>query len=504
MRKHVMHHVSVSSILTFVTVQAYTEQFNTISSNYWEDEGVDKLLDRALARRDAVLDNTMLGKSLHLTTPRRATLGRPPALRATVPSTQDPARHASPLPQPARVSSQRTPREHDRYSASPDGAPLGLSRRQGLTASLVGGLAFLPQPSSAEEAETSTNFQFTPKNDTDIYMPPASVAGQTILITGANSGLGLESAKRLGQAGAKLVITARTQAKADEALAQVKAVAPKAEAVALVLDLGSLESIKSFPDRYKSALDNRPIDVLLENAGVMAIPQKLTTVDGFEKQVGINHLGHFALVAEMLPVLRKAANGFRIVLVSSEAHRFASEESVNAALDSNLDPKVWPTLAQVDSEGYSQWGAYGLSKAANVLFANELQRRFDAAGIRASAVSLHPGGVGTGLKRYLVQGVEEAEQGVPMSKSKTYEGMNPFSKFLIQSFSKVELTVEQGANTQIFLAAGADNNGDLTKGGGKYFVDMKVGKPIPLTSNRALASKLWEVSERLTGTKIPI
>merc|ERR1712084_24148 len=119
----------------------------------------------------------------------------------------------------------------------------------------------------------------------------------------------------------------------------------------------------------------------------------------------------------MMPALRRASDGFRIVLVSSEAHRFTDEEKIKTALVSKLDPA-----------DYTQWGAYSLSKAANVMFAKELQRRFSEAGIRASAVSLHPGGVDTDLARYLFQGVDKVEAGVP--KAETLAQLNPFQKRL--------------------------------------------------------------------------
>merc|ERR1712083_309934 len=115
----------------------------------------------------------------------------------------------------------------------------------------------------------------------------------------------------------------------------------------------------------------------------------------------------------MMPTLRRASDGFRIVVVSSEAHRLATEDSIKQALSSNLDPK-----------DYSQWGNYGLSKASNILFANELQRRFDAAGIRGSVVSMHPGVVATDLGRYLIQGVEKAEAGEE-KLTQSYATMNP-------------------------------------------------------------------------------
>eukprot|EP00746_Dinoflagellata_sp_MGD_P075181 gnl/MRDRNA2_/MRDRNA2_30278_c0_seq1.p1 gnl/MRDRNA2_/MRDRNA2_30278_c0~~gnl/MRDRNA2_/MRDRNA2_30278_c0_seq1.p1 ORF type:complete len:471 (-),score=104.46 gnl/MRDRNA2_/MRDRNA2_30278_c0_seq1:247-1659(-) len=443
-----------------------------------------RLEDRAFhdSHTEADLDRTMLGKPGHLTVSSSTvpkSFGHLSTFRDLPASAR--SRSRSPLLKPPRSHSG----EHDAtsFTFQSGGA---VSRRDALSATFgLGTAALLPRPRIANAAEAQV------KVDPKVYIAPPSAAGKRILITGSNTGLGLESAKRLAQAGAKVIVTGRTQGKADAALAQVKAVAPDSDVRALVLDLANLESIKSFPAKYNEALGNAPLDVLLENAGVMAIPEKLTTADGFERQVGINHLGHFALVAGMMPVLRKAADGFRIITVSSEAHKFATEGSMKAALDSNLDPPE-----------YSQWGNYGLSKAANVLFAKELQRRFDDAGIRASAVTLHPGAVQTDLARYLIQGTEAAENGVPLVD--TAQAMNPLQKVVLQGVAKLILPVEQGANTQIFLAAGADGNGELTKNGGEYFVDMKVAKPLDFVNSKQLAAKLWEVSETLTGTKIPI
>jgi len=304
--------------------------------------------------------------------------------------------------------------------------------------------------------------------------------------------MGLESAKRLAGAGARVVLTARTPAKADGALSELRAAVPGANATALVLDLASLESVRAFPARYDAEV-GAPLDVLVANAGVMAIPERLSTADGFERQIGVNHLGHFALVSAMMPALRRAERGFRVVSVSSTAHQIASEKSMGAAIDADLDPK-----------DYSQWGNYGLSKAANVLFANELQRRLDKANITASAVSLHPGVVQTDLWRYMAQGKEAAD---PEWSSKDMEkDANFVQKIIQQTFSQVgpivTVTAERGANTQIFLAAGADSGGDLSGDGGKYFENMRVATAAAFTENEDLAKRLWEVSEKLVGAKI--
>ena len=142
-----------------------------------------------------------------------------------------------------------------------------------------------------------------------IYTPPAgSLTGTTVLITGANTGLGLESAKRLAVAGATLIVTARSKAKADGAVKDVLAAVPGSRVTGVDLDLANLASVKGFPERLTAAAGDVPIDVLLNNAGVMAIPERVPTLDGFEKTIGVNHLGHYALVGVLLPLLKKAKN----------------------------------------------------------------------------------------------------------------------------------------------------------------------------------------------------
>ncbi|EGB13050.1 hypothetical protein AURANDRAFT_4152, partial [Aureococcus anophagefferens] len=290
--------------------------------------------------------------------------------------------------------------------------------------------------------------------------PAASLRGRTIVITGANTGLGLESAARLAEAGADVVATARTAGKAAYAVDEVARRTGKTIR-AVELDLGDLKSVSSFPARLPK--DVTKVDVLMENAGVMAIPDKLSTRDGFERQIGVNHLGHFALTAAMMPLLEKAPT-FRVIAVSSSANFGASKDAIGKAIADDLDPKE-----------YSQWGNYCLSKAFNVLFADELQRRFEAKGLKGSAVSLHPGAVQTDLARYLISGTEKAEAG------------------LMVGLSNFVLPIPLGANTQVYLAASPN----LAADGGLYFDSMKPAKPGPATGDADLAAKLWAASERL-------
>jgi len=145
------------------------------------------------------------------------------------------------------------------------------------------------------------------------------------------------------------------------------------------------------------------------------------------------------------------------------------------------------------------WGAYGVSKAANVLFTVELQRRIDAAGVRGSAVTLHPGVVQTDLSRYIVGGVQ-ADDLHPVQDAPEPTGVGAFLKANV--LDKAVLTVDRGANTQVYLAAAADTAGDRSRRGGLYFDDMKAVKPNEAATDTELAKKLWALSESLTGVKI--
>jgi len=336
----------------------------------------------------------------------------------------------------------------------------------------------------------------------DIFRPAAgSLTGKTILITGANTGLGLESAKRLAGAGATVVATARTQAKAEKAVAAVEAAVPGAKAVGAELDLARLESVKTFPGRLQKALNSASpphIDVLLNNAGVMAIPERAETSDGFERTVGVNHLGHFALVAALLPALQRAPQGFRVVTVSSDAHRFVDSKTMRAALANDL-------AASGQGYPYSAWGSYGVSKAANVLFTLELERRLAAnPGLKGSAVTLHPGVVQTDLARYIVGGM-------PAEDTRLSETAPPpasaFDKFMKAALDNVLLTPEAGANTQVYLSSGADlppgaGLGDLP--GGLFYDKMRPVDATGTARDPVLAAQLWELSEKLTGMEMQI
>jgi len=369
--------------------------------------------------------------------------------------------------------------------------PLALQRGDVLSSSRR--LMLTAGAGAAASAVLPQNSAWAAGVEQAIYQPvQCSLAGTTVLITGANTGLGLESAKRLALAGANIIITARSQSKADGAVQKVISAVPLATAqrvVGVSLDLASLASVRSLPERLEAVLGARdaPIDVLLNNAGVMAIPERLETADGFERTIGVNHLGHFALVAALLPSLKRASGGFRVINVSSNAHRFASSDDIVSALDAQLDPS------------YSAWGNYGLSKAANVLFTVELQRRIEAAGIMGSAVTLDPGMVQTDLPRYVVGGATAGD----MRLSETVPMPTGVGKLFKESLlDKVVAPIDEGANTHVFLAAAADAGGDRSRKPGLYYARMKAVKSGEVAADPTLARKLWDVSEKLTGVRI--
>ncbi len=205
--------------------------------------------------------------------------------------------------------------------------------------------------------------------------------GRVAVITGANTGLGYETAAALAEHGAHVVLAVRNLDKGKDAAARIAANSPQADVALQELDLTSLESIRGAADQLRSNYDR--IDLLINNAGVMYTP-KSTTKDGFELQFGTNHLGHFALTGLLLDRLLPVA-GSRIVTVSSQGHRIRA--------DIHFDDLQW-------ERSYSRLGAYGQAKLANLLFTYELQRRLAPSGT-TTALAAHPGGSQTELTRNL-------------------------------------------------------------------------------------------------------
>ena len=204
------------------------------------------------------------------------------------------------------------------------------------------------------------------------------LADKTVIVTGANSGLGFEGAKAFAARGASVVLACRSAEKGAAALESIRRDVAAAKVELLPLDLASLASVRELAERFAAAHER--LDVLCNNAGVMALPRR-ETADGFEMQLGTNHLGHFALTGLLLPKLL-AAPGARVVNQSSTAHRFGRMrfDDLNG------------------TRGYGKWSAYGQSKLANLLFTFELQRRFERKGASAIAVACHPGYSATELQ----------------------------------------------------------------------------------------------------------
>lgn len=316
----------------------------------------------------------------------------------------------------------------------------------------------------------------------EIYRPALySLSGQVHVITGASTGLGLESAKRLAAAGATVVLTTRTTAKGEQAVQQVQDYlltqqeqeqkAP--ELYFLTLDLDDFGSVKSFPERYQRLLGPRPIDVLMNNAGVAAIPNREITKDGFERTFQSNHLGPFILTALLFPYLNH--KGARIINVSSLAH---------TAVVTGLD------LTNLNGELYykaSGWPAYCNSKLENILFSQELQRRANKAGLDwLTVTSLHPGTVGTDIWRSTYMGMNEKKR-LPSLQAAT-------SSLWYSSI----LTTEEGANTQVWLAA-MDNKQSILAKGQYYDENREIPKLTEYAQNRGTAQELWNISEKLSG-----
>lgn len=294
----------------------------------------------------------------------------------------------------------------------------------------------------------------------------SDLSGKVIIVTGGNSGLGYESVKAFASKGAEVVLASRSTDKGEEAKAEILKDVSAGKIKVMQLDLGDLESVKNFASAFK--LGYKKLDVLLNNAGIMMTPY-FTTKDGFEAQLGTNHLGHFALTGLLMDLILKT-QGARIVNVSSGAHK-------NGEMD-------FSNLLFENGKGYKPMKAYGRSKLSNLLFTYELQRKLEAEKKDTIAVAAHPGVAMTNLARHL-------------------EGKFLF-KILTPLFKMMAQDQSMGALPQIRASVDPE-----VKGSEYYGPDGKKeykGYPVLVPSNEAShnlddAAKLWEASEKLTGVK---
>ncbi|WP_420640698.1 oxidoreductase [Candidatus Leptofilum sp.] len=292
------------------------------------------------------------------------------------------------------------------------------------------------------------------------------LTGKVIIVTGANSGIGLESAREFARKGANVVLACRSMDKAKAALDDIQQEIPNAKAEIMRLDLASLESIQAFSESFKGKYGR--LDILLNNAGIMWIPYG-KTVDGFEKQFGTNHFGHFALTGHLLDLIL-ATSKARVLNVSSIGHR-----------DGVMD---FDNLMFEEGKDYTPHGAYSRSKLANLLFTYELQKRFEAAGSSAIAVAAHPGGSNTSLADHLFDAW--------------------YWKVLYPLFALVAQSSAMGALPSIRAAVDPNVKGSDYYGP-KGFMESR-GYPILVQSNEAShnmadARRLWQLSEQLTGVQ---
>ncbi|MFE1827017.1 oxidoreductase [Streptomyces yangpuensis] len=301
-------------------------------------------------------------------------------------------------------------------------------------------------------------------------------SGRTAVVTGANSGIGYVTARELARRGASVVLACRSAARGRAAVVRLRAEVPGAQAQFMPLDLADLSSVREFAAAY--AQRHASLDLLVNNAGVMALPYG-RTADGFETQFGVNHLGHFALTGLLLPSLRAAAAGARIVNVSSGFHvlgRITFGEDGPAGTGGHGGPG--------SEHGYRRWAAYGRSKTANLLFTHELARRLTAAGSTITAAAAHPGYASSNLH----------------AGAAALEGPTLVSRLAALGDAVVAQPTAAGALPTLYAATAPGVRQDA-------FIGPRLGwRGAPAPSWRAgwtlddtAGERLWAASEELTG-----
>ncbi|CAF3292678.1 unnamed protein product [Rotaria socialis] len=297
----------------------------------------------------------------------------------------------------------------------------------------------------------------------------AKLDGKVVLVTGATSGIGVETARALASANAHVIITARDMNKGAQVIADIRKTTGNNKVEVMEMDLTSLQSVRKFVSQFQAR--GLPINILICNAGIMATPYS-KTVDGFESQFGVNHLAHFLLTTSLLPEL-KAGKPSRVVVVSSLANKRGGI---------NWDDINW-------EKKYDKWLAYAQSKTANILFAKQLNKLYESEGIQA--YSLHPGGILTNLQVH-----------VPIEEQRAMgwfkEDGTPHDLFK---------TVEQGASTSVYAALAPA----LDKHGGEYLEDCAISVGIHSDQmyfglglhavDMEAAERLWKLSEQMVAAK---
>jgi NAD(P)-dependent dehydrogenase (short-subunit alcohol dehydrogenase family) len=307
---------------------------------------------------------------------------------------------------------------------------------------------------------TRTTARHLPSGWTDADIPDQT--GRTVLVTGANSGLGFLTSQALARHGAHVIMAVRDLNKGHEAKDRINATRPRGRVELRMLDLADLNQVKTFAGRLLA--DGTPLDVLVNNAGIM-MPPRILTVQGHELQFGVNHLAHFALTGMLLPRIRQSASG-RVVTISSDLHKRGRIHFDDLA----------------GARRYGRIDFYAQSKFANVLFALELDRRLRAAGMPVKSVLAHPGYAATNL-----------QMSGPSGVLKLF--MHIGNRFIAQP-------AEMGVLPQLFAATAPEvEGGDFIGPDGP---NEKKGhpalvRPIPAAEDAQLAARLWQRSVELTG-----
>ncbi|XP_038073397.1 retinol dehydrogenase 13-like [Patiria miniata] len=288
----------------------------------------------------------------------------------------------------------------------------------------------------------------------------ARLDGKTVLITGANTGIGKETARDLARRGARVILACRDLAKAEAAMTDIREDTGNSNLAVVKLDLASLASVRACAEKIKR--EESRLDILINNAGIMMCPE-WQTEDGFEMQFGVNHLGHFLLTNLLLDLI-KSSTPARIINVSSIAHAYGKMN--------------WEDIHM--KEGYNGGKAYCQSKLANILFTRELSRRMKRKCTGVSVNAVHPGSVDTELGRYL-----QSQGGLMLIFLKVFY---PFFKFVMKN-------AVQGAQTTIYCAVTLE----LMHFSGFYFSDCAQKTPAPQAMDDDAARRLWDMSAKMVG-----